>query len=194
MRSGRGVPAARHRVWAFVFLAVLLQGCHHRAPAAAPEYYRRGLSFEKQGRAWQAVVNYRQALDLDPKNVEIRLRLSDLLVDTGDYRSADRNYRAVLAQEPANSHALNNLSWLYAVEGRQLEWALEAMKPLAESQSPHRHVYLDTLGMVYLKMHKYREATAAFEEAVNLCDKGVVLSTRVECSQIKEHLAAARVR
>lgn len=182
---------------AAVFLAACLvlaaAGCAHRPRLTVEEYFQNGYYFEKNNRPWDAIVQYRKALSIKPKNTDIRLRLADLLVETGNHGSAQRNYRTILEYDPENIAAINNLSWLYTITGWHLDWAEEAMKPLAARPSPHRHIYLDTLGMVYLKRGKKKEAAEAFDEAASLCRKGVVMSTSDECEKINEHLRKAGI-
>jgi tetratricopeptide (TPR) repeat protein len=180
---------------AAMLLAVMAAAaCAHRQPVPPLELYREGLALERQQKTWDAILVYREALRDDPKDNEIRLHLADLLMATGDYGSAERNYRIILDSDPGDTAAINNLSWVYTITGHHLEWAAAAMKPIAEQPSPHRHVYLDTLGTVYLKQKKYPEAAACFQEASDLCRKGVVMSTSDECDRINDHLRSAKAR
>ncbi len=186
------------RAGALVILPLLLlltaAACAYRERNPPLETYREGVALEAQKKPWDAILHYRTALQADPKNTEIRLRLADLLMDTGDYGSAERNYRTILDSDPANTAAINNLSWLYTITGWHLDWAIKAMKPLVEKPSPHRHVYLDTLGMVHVKRKEFKEAQAAFQEAADLCRQGAVMSTSDECAGIGEHLKMAKAR
>jgi tetratricopeptide (TPR) repeat protein len=186
--SGGRARAASLLAGCLVFLLLASLGCLSRPKPTAMEHYHRGLYFENRRQPWDAIIEYRLALDQDPKNTALRLRLADLLFDTGDRVSAERNYNAIIKMEPGNAKAVNNLAWLYTVTGYHLDWAEKALKPIVEQPSPYRHVYLDTLGVVLQKRSKNREALEAFKKADELCGKGEVQSTPRECDQINQHL------
>jgi tetratricopeptide (TPR) repeat protein len=195
----------RHSAWlrptsgtmaslALCSLLAAVPGCSLGRGAGGPEAVHRGLAYEQRGNSYQAIVEYRRALDRDPKNTAIRLRLADLLLETHDWPSAEKHYRLVLRDDPANLSATNNYAWLSAIQRKNLDWAETAMKPIAARNSPQRHVFLDTLGMVYLGRRKYKEAKEAFQEAADLCRRGEVMSTSDECREINNHLREARSR
>jgi Flp pilus assembly protein TadD len=186
-RAARFVPRALLAALA----AALLLGCASRGGPVAD---LRRQAPTAGNAAWSEIRQLRRALASDPSDTEARLRLADLLVETGDLGSAERNYRQVLEREPDNVRAVNNLSDLYSRTGKHLEWAVEKMKPLAESDSVHRHVYLDTLGLLYFRMRRWGDARDAFRQASDLCRRGEVASYREECRLIEEHLSAARAR
>lgn len=175
-------------------LVLLGAGClagSGRTRVTGEESLRHGAWYEQQKQPWDAIVVYRKGLEEEPGNVELRLRLADLLTETGDHRGARTQYRLVLERDPENVAAINNLGWVAVLSGYDLDWAAEAVKALADKPSPHRHVYLDTLGMVYLKQKRYRDARVTLGEAMDLCDRGEVMSTTEECREIKEHLVEA---
>lgn len=105
--------------------------------------------------------------------------------------AAIQNYeRAVSAGEPSGV-AANNLAWLYAQQGTNLDRALD-LAQTAQSLLPHDPAVLDTLGVVHLRMREYSEAIKALESAKQLAARqagGTQLMAK-----IRRHLAEAYLR
>src|SRR5262245_50154183 len=59
--------------------------CHK---PTADEHFARGNELAKEGRVREAILDYRAAVVLDPKRGDIRIRLTDAYVATGDKRAA----------------------------------------------------------------------------------------------------------
>lgn len=64
------------------------------------------------------IADLSQQLKSVTRGVEKRLRLADLLVKTGQYRRAAREYDTVLAQQPKNARALFGRGVVYHREGK----------------------------------------------------------------------------
>lgn len=88
-------------------------------------------------------------------------------------------YKDVLEIDPENALALNNLAYLYAERGENLEEAMEYAKQ-AVKQAPDNPVFLDTLGWLYYKTSEYGKAREIIEKA---------LSKTQDEPEIYEHLA-----
>ena len=111
--------------------------------------------------------------------------------DSNDVKTAIQNYeRAVRGGEPSGV-AANNLAWLYAQQGTNLNRALE-LAQTAQSLLPHDPAVLDTLGVVHLRMREYSEAIKALESAKQLAAKNA--SGGELMAQIRQHLAEAYLR
>ena len=88
-----------------------------------------------------------RATEIEPKLISSHLALATIYDEASDYAKASDRYRTVLALEPQNAIALNNLAYLLAVHMKQPKEAL----PLAEraytlTKSP---VIADTLGWIH---------------------------------------------
>ena len=90
---------------------------------------------EKRGRveAW-----LKDAIAKNPKLVVLKMQLADLYDLSGDYVGAQKQYREVLKDEPANVVALNNLAWLLSDKTGQGNEALEVRRGGRQRHGPVR--------------------------------------------------------
>ena len=63
----------------------------------------------------------------------------------GDFKGAEESLRRILAREPNNATALNNLGYFLAERGERLPEALEMIKRAVRAE-PANPYYLDSLG------------------------------------------------
>ena len=88
-------------------------------------------------------------------------------------------YKDVLGIDPENVLALNNLAYLYAERGENLNEAMKYAKQAVDAE-PDNPVFLDTLGWLYYKTGDYEKAREIIEKA---------LSMEPHEAEIYEHLA-----
>jgi len=95
-----------------------------------------------------------------------RFVLAGLKLSKSDYRQAEAEYRKILAQNPEDANALNNLAFVLGETG-QVESALgeigKALKVAPENTS-----ILDTAGTLYLKAGRPLEAVSVLRKATAL--------------------------
>lgn len=83
----------------------------------------------------------------------------------GRYAESITLYRKVLAQDPDNPVALNNLSWLLALKEGKSDEALDLVNKAVKKLGPNPSL-LDTRAVVYLTMNRTHQAIQDLEEAV----------------------------
>ncbi len=88
-------------------------------------------------------------------------------------------YKDVLEIDPENALAWNNLAYLYAERGENLEEAMRFAKQAVDAE-PENPVFLDTLGWLYYKTGNYQKARELIEKA---------LSKEPDEPEIYEHLS-----
>lgn len=111
--------------------------------------------------------------------------------DRNDVNGAIDNYERAVRGGEKTGIAANNLAWLYAQQGRNLQHALD-LAQTAQSLAPRDPAVLDTLGFVHLQMHAYTDAIKALESA-----KHIAIRNQAEpqlLAQIRQHLAEAYLR
>ena len=81
-----------------------------------------------------------------------------------DYDKAKANYEKALRINPKLAAAANNLAWLYADKGENMDTAL-TLAQTAREQMPQDPNVADTLGWVYYKRNTYLKAISYLKEA-----------------------------
>jgi tetratricopeptide (TPR) repeat protein len=118
------------------------------------------------------VVNAQAALEkviqADPKSVLASLMLSRTLLATGRVAEAKACYRRALEVQPNNPSALNDLAYLMAESGENLDQALVyVQRGLRNTAEPSLKASLsDTLGWIYLKKNMNDSALQTFQVLV----------------------------
>ena len=77
-----------------------------------------------------------------PGDPAFRFYRGDLATNKGDFAEAEAHYRAVLASQPGNAMAMNNIAWLLQKQGKP---GALAMAERANTTMPNRAPILDTL-------------------------------------------------
>jgi tetratricopeptide (TPR) repeat protein len=105
----------------------------------------------------------------DPKSAAANMWLARELVASGRLSDAKADYRKVLALQPNNGTALNDLAFLMADSGENLDEALSyAQRGLQNTVDPGLKSSLsDTLGWIYLKKNASNSALPLFQNLVN---------------------------
>ena len=108
-----------------------------------------------------------------------------IYVNQGDYAKGEAELEALLEQHPDDPGVNNDLGYLYADQGKNLEKA-EAMIRKAVQEEPENCAYLDSLGWVLFKRGKVKEALEPLEKAVEL--QQTERRARAPDATILEHL------
>ena len=90
---------------------------------------------------------------------------ADLLDAQAKYEEAIAEYRAILSRQPNNILAANNLAWLLVLRGKDSQDALERINGAIAIGGPTEN-YLDTLGVIYLKIGRTEDAILTLTNAI----------------------------
>jgi putative PEP-CTERM system TPR-repeat lipoprotein len=117
-----------------------------------------------QNQTPQTVTFLKNAVDKNPKNLLIRLKLATAYQQLKDYRNAEVHYKKILSEQPNSTLALNNLAWLYLVQNNKQALKLANKAYSIDSSA----AYADTYGYSLLKLGKPEEGLTILEKAANL--------------------------
>ena len=112
----------------------------------------------------KAVEYFDEAAELSPQTSLYAYSAGQLAFASGDMAGAERRLREVVRRFPGHAGSRNDLAWILAEQGKELDYALELAEE-AQRLDPSPDV-LDTLGWVRLKRGEPSAAVAALEQAV----------------------------
>jgi Tfp pilus assembly protein PilF len=157
--------------YAVFLLALLFSGCSLpqiivlHDPLSAEEHIKLGGIYDSQGKTGLAREQYRFAVRQDPKNGRAWSLLGDSAYREKDYPEAEKAYGKALDLDPKNGDLHNNLAWVYVQQDRKLSKAQNLVMRALELSPDHRPYYLDTLGVIQLKLGKIPDAITSLLEA-----------------------------
>ena len=132
------------------------------------------LAYMAQGENVKAIATMRKALALNPQKDSYYFELGALMEKEGDYRGAIINMRHAIELNPLHSNAHNFLGYIYALEGYDLDQALEHLKKALTIQ-PRNGYFLDSLGWIYFKRGDSKKALTQIQKALIYTEPDPVL-------------------
>jgi len=155
---------------------------------SAAEQNDLAVFFERAGNLESATQHYVAATQLHPENSYFRMNLGNALLKQHRLTEAVTAFARAVELDPQNTDAMNNLACVYSEIGDHLDEAAKLCLRATEVLPARKAYYFDTLGTVYLKQGKPKEAVAAYEQALAATNDHQQ-SLR---ATIQQHLAAAR--
>jgi tetratricopeptide (TPR) repeat protein len=132
----------------------------------APAHYCLGIYFDDRGHQAEAIEEYRQAIQINPRYALARLDLGAALARQQEFAEAGQQFAEALRLAPENAMVHNNLAAALAAQG-QFEPALEhyqqALRLAPDYADAHRN-----LGKLLLVQGRYDEAIQHYREALRL--------------------------
>jgi tetratricopeptide (TPR) repeat protein len=119
-------------------------------PRSFAAYEMLGRLYFAEGRMEQAVGEFRQVVSRQPGRLGAATMIGLGLEALGRKDEARRHYEALVRDNPRAAVAANNLAWMYAEDGGNLDVALQLAQS-AKAQMPDSPEIDDTLGFIYLK-------------------------------------------
>lgn len=117
---------------------------------------------------------YVQALNIEPKNdyeLDIQARthgeLGNVYYERKNYERAEEYYKKALELNPLDDSSLNNLAWIYAIQGIHLREGIRLSRRSLHLR-PHTPSYMDTLAELYYQMGNTERAIFIIRQAIAL--------------------------
>jgi tetratricopeptide (TPR) repeat protein len=125
-----------------------------------------GQFYAKQGRLDEARTEFENIIKKDPRSVAARTMVGIIFDAQGKREEAKRAFQAAVAESADLAPvAANNLAYIYAEEGTNLDVAL-TLATSAKKALPENGEIDDTLGWVYYKKDLASLAIVPLEESV----------------------------
>jgi Flp pilus assembly protein TadD len=137
-----------------------------KGPKQGDVYLRIGETYRRKGDAGAAVQSLQKARETLPDNIVVLSTLALVLDSAQRKPEARQAYEATLKLDPNNAVVLNNLAFLLAETGGDLDDALTKAQR-AKQMMPGLHEISDTLGWIYLKKNLADQAIDVFKDLVN---------------------------
>ena len=134
----------------------------------AETHIRLASIYAQQDKWEQSIQQYELATEspnVTPETLRlIRMGLSNAYVQSGDMSKGEKILEEIYAEDPTEAGINNDLGYLYADQGKELEKAEKMIRIAVESQ-PDNPAYLDSLGWVLFKQGKLGEALEPLKKA-----------------------------
>jgi len=134
-------------------------------PSSTDLHLQIGETHRRKGDPASAAQFFRKAIQLSPSDPRAYLPLGILQDSLGQRAEAKATYQHVLKLQPDQPVALNNLAFLMAESGEDLDQAL-ALAQRAKQLLPQDPNVADTLGWIYIKKNLSDNAVEIFRDLV----------------------------
>lgn len=135
-------------------------------PEAAWIPFRRGGVLRQQGRLGEALAAFQRAGEIDPDLPDLHAEMGNVYFDQGAYDDAIASYERAIEQDPLDHRSMNNLAWVYAVRGIELEKGIALSRASLELREEPS--YMDTLAELYYKQGDRRRALILIKRAIRM--------------------------
>jgi Flp pilus assembly protein TadD len=139
-------------------------------PGSLEAYSTLGQVYLQQKRVEDARHEFEQRAGRETRPVAALTMVALIYQMQNRTDDATRVFEQVMAFDPKASVAANNLAWIYAENGGNMDVALQLAKT-AQAALPDSAEASDTLGWVYLKKELYGLSITTFRRAVELAPK-----------------------
>jgi len=135
-------------------------------PPKARELATSAAKLYKDGRYFDAVIIYRQALEAAPGNLFVIANLAVAKIQIGKLRDSQLGFEKVLEKKPRNLYALTNLSIVYSKQ-KNFKKAISILNEILEI-NPKNAVAHNYMAVALGKTGKTAEAEEYFKRSIQL--------------------------
>jgi len=147
-------------------------------------YMNLGQLYQQAGKLDQAAQEYEAVLQKNSTVASAHILLGIIHERRKEYRKAQAQYEQALKLNPKFAPAANNLAWLMAEQGADLDVALSYAQT-AREQKPDDPNIADTLGWIYYKKNAYLLAVNLLKEAAEKLPNEPVVQFHYGMAQYK---------
>jgi tetratricopeptide (TPR) repeat protein len=133
-------------------------------PTWGPAMAGQATVLGRKGELAAAIARYDEAVAAEHPDGQAAYKAAQLVLATGDKAGAEARLREVLRADPANASAANDLAWILAEAGRDLDLAFDLVRR-AVRLDPAPYTW-DTLGYVQMARNVPKAAVRAYQTAL----------------------------
>jgi tetratricopeptide (TPR) repeat protein len=133
-------------------------------------YFRIGETYRRKGDNANAISNLQKAREVMPENADLLTHLGLAFDQAGRWNEAKQVYEATIKINSNNGPALNNLAFILAEHGGDLDDALSKAQK-AKQLMPNLAEVSDTLGWIYVKKQQSDAAIDILKDLVTRVPK-----------------------
>ncbi|MCL2845623.1 MAG: tetratricopeptide repeat protein [Chitinivibrionia bacterium] len=133
-----------------------------------------GSLFNARSEHDSAIIAFNRVLDLGIKTTEVLFGLGVASERIGEFERAINYFKEVLAMNPRHPIAANNLAYMWAERGINLDEAMFLVR-IALEDEPDNGAYLDTYGWILFNKGRYEEALPPLLRAAELLPEEYVV-------------------
>ncbi len=150
-----------------------LQALQKQKPDNPDYMYYLALGYEDSEKYRQAIRWFKKIIKIDPARSEAYFHLGVNWDNLKKFHKAEPYLRRAVALNPGHGVAMNYLGYSWADRNKNLEQALVYIQQ-ALLLDPDNPAYLDSLGWVYFRMGRLKEAEIALRSAVKEAEDPLV--------------------
>ena len=128
-------------------------------------YHSLGIAYIATDQLDKAIDAMQKAIAMDKDKDSYYFELGALLERTGEFERAVKNIKRSIELNPMHSNAHNFLGYIYAMQGKSLDTALDHLNK-ALSIQPKNGYFLDSLSWIYFKKGESKKALRELKKAM----------------------------
>jgi len=128
-------------------------------------YHSLGIAYIATDQLDKAIDAMQKAIAIDKDKDSYYFELGALLERTGEFERAIKNIKRSIELNPMHSNAHNFLGYIYAMQGKSLDKALDHLNK-ALSIQPKNGYFLDSLSWIYFKKGESKKALRELKKAM----------------------------
>ena len=128
-------------------------------------YHSLGIAYIATDQLDKAIDAMQKAIAIDKDKDSYYFELGALLERTGEFERAINNIKRSIELNPMHSNAHNFLGYIYAMQGKSLDKALDHLNK-ALSIQPRNGYFLDSLSWIYFKKGESKKALRELKRAM----------------------------
>jgi protein O-mannosyl-transferase len=132
-------------------------------PGAAPP---AGNPLLQNGHVDEAIIQFQEALDSEPNNLQARNNLGIVLLQKGRLDEAETQFQRALLLQPDNPQVNNNLGLVFLKQGK-VDKAIAHFQQAAEFQPGYAQAHIN-LGTAFLRRGQVEPAVVEFQKVLDI--------------------------